>query len=156
MTTDAKLYWLLNDFIKALDSLDDNANRLWGKMNLRQMIEHMIDSVRIATEKNIYPLHTPEDKLPLFRKFMLSEKEFSPETVNPLMDEYPVEETISSKSEAVQILKQELQAFEIYFRDDPDKVTLNPIFGFLNFDEWVQLLYKHSKHHLKQFGADLS
>ena len=33
-----------------------------------------------------------------------------------------------------------------------EKKTLHPVFGELNFEEWVLLHYKHVGHHLKQFG----
>jgi len=36
--------------------------------------------------------------------------------------------------------------------DDKLKTTLHPVFGELNFEEWILLHYKHVTHHLKQFG----
>lgn len=31
----------------------------------------------------------------------------------------------------------------------------HPVFGDLNFEEWVLLNHKHVVHHLKQFGVDV-
>ena len=39
------------------------------------------------------------------------------------------------------------------FEKNPDLVTRNPFFGDLNFEQSVQLLYKHALHHLRQFGG---
>jgi hypothetical protein len=43
--------------------------------------------------------------------------------------------------------------FEV-FEKDTALVTRNPFFGDLNFEQNVQLLYKHSLHHLRQFGVE--
>ncbi|TXH28993.1 MAG: DUF1569 domain-containing protein, partial [Cyclobacteriaceae bacterium] len=34
----------------------------------------------------------------------------------------------------------------------PAKKTTHPVFGALNFDEWILLHYKHVTHHSRQFG----
>ena len=45
--------------------------------------------------------------------------------------------------------------FEV-FEKDPGLKTINPVFGELDFDSNIQLLYKHALHHLKQFGIDVN
>ena len=40
-----------------------------------------------------------------------------------------------------------------YFKNNPAAKTSHPVFGDLDFEEWVLLHYKHVTHHLKQFGA---
>jgi len=54
--------------------------------------------------------------------------------------------------ESLTELETELNGFFGYFSEDPEKKTLHPVFGELNFAEWVQLHHKHVTHHLKQFG----
>ena len=53
--------------------------------------------------------------------------------------------------EAVADLSRSVEAFETYFKVDPDIRTMHPVFGELNFEEWVLLHYKHVTHHLRQF-----
>jgi hypothetical protein len=52
-------------------------------------------------------------------------------------------------------LERQVQYFFQYFSGDEEKKTLHPVFGELNFEEWVQLHHKHVKHHLKQFGVEI-
>jgi hypothetical protein len=54
--------------------------------------------------------------------------------------------------EALENLEESIKAFENYFKEDVSKTSLHPVFGELNFEEWVLLHYKHVRHHLKQFG----
>ena len=56
---------------------------------------------------------------------------------------------------AIGALQEELIFFFEAYEKDPNLVIRNPIFGDLNFDENVQLLYKHSLHHLRQFGINI-
>jgi hypothetical protein len=56
--------------------------------------------------------------------------------------------------EAVSKLHEAVEYFENYFKADPAKRTMHPVFGLLNFDEWVLLHYKHVTHHLRQFGIE--
>ena len=49
-------------------------------------------------------------------------------------------------------LAEAIAAFESYFKDDGPKICLHPVFGELNFEEWVLLHYKHVIHHARQFG----
>jgi hypothetical protein len=64
----------------------------------------------------------------------------------------PPEEKHSSILSAVSELEKEIADFIEFFEDKPGRTLVNPIFGELDFEGWVQLLYKHARHHLKQFG----
>ena len=55
---------------------------------------------------------------------------------------------------AIGALQQELIYFFEAFEKDPGFITRNPFFGDLNFEQSVQLLYKHALHHLRQFGVE--
>ena len=55
-------------------------------------------------------------------------------------------------SGADQKLQQELTYFFETFNNNPLLQTSNPFFGDLTYQQNVQLLYKHSRHHLTQFG----
>ena len=55
---------------------------------------------------------------------------------------------------AIGALQLELIYFFEAFGKDPQLITRNPFFGDLNFEQNVQLLYKHALHHLRQFGVE--
>lgn len=148
-----KAYFLRNEYADKLQDLKPGTERKWGKMNAQQMVEHMAEYIgmasgRIKTEKIV----TPEEHLEKYRQFLASEKEFRENTPNVLMPETPAPVKHSSLQDAIIDLKQETDHLFKVFEDDCDKKVLNPIFGELDYDMTMQLLYKHAWHHLKQFG----
>jgi hypothetical protein len=87
------------------------------------------------------------------RAFLESEKPFRENTPNALMPEIPAPVRNPSKEEALKELKNEIDFFFSVFEKNNLQVTRNPFFGDLNYEQNVQLLYKHAMHHLKQFGS---
>ncbi|MBK7850693.1 MAG: DUF1569 domain-containing protein [Bacteroidetes bacterium] len=152
---DSKLYFLQRKFIDKLTELDPDTKPLWGNMNVQQMIEHMSESLRIANGKNPHPLITPAEKVQAMKDFLASDKEFRPNTKNILMEETPPELRLKDKTKAIQELENEIKYFVAHFEEHPGTTVTNPFFGHLTFQEWIQLLHKHAKHHLKQFGVEV-
>lgn len=128
----------------------------WGKMNLQQMIEHLaLDAVPTASGRRVFEkILTAPEQLPKMRSFLLSEKPFRENTPNPLMEQVPPPAVYKTLQGAIGALQEELIYFFETFEKNPLLVTRNPFFGDLNFDDNVQLLYKHSLHHLRQFGVE--
>lgn len=149
-----KLDFVLFEFPAKLKALDPQTKGMWGKMNVQQMIEHMIDSVKEANGKIPRTIVTAPERLQAMKDFIMSEKEFKPNTKNVLMGEEPLLVRHVSVSNAIAELESELINFEKHFTANPDSRITNAFFGDLNYDEWVQLLHKHSMHHLKQFGGE--
>lgn len=83
---------------------------------------------------------------------MMSEKPFK-EIRNPLMSDAPISDKIQTVQGAIGALQQELIYFFEVYEKEPQLIIRNPFFGDLNFEQNVQLLYKHALHHLRQFGA---
>ena len=149
-----KAHFLKNEYTKKLAILHPDTERLWGKMNVQQMIEHMTDYVRIASGKTILEIVTPEERIPKMQGFLESEKQFPENTPNSLMPDTPPPVRNASKDEAIEELEAELDHFFAAHEADATKVTPNPFFGHLVFDQQVQLLHKHATHHLRQFGVE--
>ena len=147
--------FLRTKLVTYLQQLNPQTPARWGKMNVQQMIEHFAgDAVRNASGRlKIEQMVTPADHLPRMKEFLLSEKPFKENTKNPLMGEEPAPLRYKTVQAAIGALQQELIYFFEAFEKDPRLITRNPFFGDLNFDENVQLLYKHALHHLKQFGV---
>jgi hypothetical protein len=147
-----KASFLKNEFVNTLAEIAPDTKGLWGKMNVHQMIEHMSFSFRQANGKDKYALLTPEENVPKMQAFLMSDKPFRENTPNPIIGD----DTIPVKNATIQAALNELQTeindFLALHETKPDTVLTNPFFGDLNYDMWVQLLYKHSLHHLKQFG----
>ncbi len=148
--------FLRTKLITYLQRLDPNTPPSWGKMNVQQMIEHYGgDAVRNANGRLIIDnIITPPDHLNRMREFMLSDKPFKENTKNPLMSEEPAPTRYKTVQAAIGALQQELIYFFEVYEKTPEMKTRNPFFGDLNFEQNVQLLYKHAMHHLKQFGVE--
>ena len=156
MVNEIKRKFLEDQFILLVKSIDPAARARWGKMNAQQMVEHVAGFFRISTDKLKFPFVTQPEQLPKFRAFLLSEKEFRENTKAPMLPDAPFPVRYSTMDESVTDLETQVQYFFQYFSNDTEKRTLHPVFGELNFEEWVQLHHKHVKHHLKQFGVEIN
>lgn len=148
----AKEKFLKEDFIELLKQLSDNEVGAWGVLSPQGMIEHMTDAFGNAYGKIHIPQHTPDAILPKVRAFVLSETPFKENTKNALMSETPAPLRNNSITEAIWELEKEIDAFMNYYKANPESIKLNPFFGEFNYEEWLHLLDKHAKHHLKQFN----
>ena len=147
--------FLRTKFIPLLQRLDPSTPPQWGKMNVQQMIEHFAEMFRWANGKVKHEkILTSPDRLQAFRDFMMSEKLFKENTKNKLMGEEPEPVKHKTVRAAIGELHEEIIYFFDVFEKSPELKVRNPFFGDLNFEESIQLLHKHSLHHLKQFGVE--
>ena len=149
-----KLDFLTDGAFKKLELLQEHSKANWGVMNPQEMTEHLADFFDVSTEKVKTKLYTPEEHLPRYMEFLMSEKEFKENTKAPadLLGEKPLPLRLPSLDAAKANLKNSVNDFVDYFSEDEMKRTLHPAFGMLNFEEWIRLHYKHVLHHLKQFN----
>ncbi|HSU28291.1 MAG TPA: hypothetical protein VLJ68_07915 [Chitinophagaceae bacterium] len=148
--------FLRTKLITCLQRLDPATPARWGKMNVQQMIEHYSrEAVRNANGRlKVETIVTAPENLGKMREFMMSEKPFRENTVNPLMEKEPPALYFNTVQAAIGALQQELNYFFEVYEAQPNMVIRNPFFGDLNFEQNVQLLYKHALHHLRQFGVE--
>lgn len=140
------------DTVQVLDRIDKlhaDSRPLWGKMNVFQMVVHCqkpldvyFGSIRL--KRGLAGL--------LFggmakRKF-LSDVPF-PKNL-PTVKEFKIVHEGDLQKEKNK-LKEIIQQFASSARTD--EVRTHPFFGKLTGTEWAALLYKHTDHHLQQFGV---
>ena len=150
---ESKIKFIKTDFIALLKPLVPEQKGKWGLMNAQQMVEHVTDFFKISTGRISFPVVSPAEQLPKLKEFLWSDKQFrentkAPENIipaDPLPIRYP---TIQI---AIEKLDREIGSFFETFKNDLEKKASHPVFGELNFDDWVQLHYKHLQHHAKQF-----
>ena len=146
--------FIINTCIPLFTSLKADVAGNWGKMNAQQTVEHVAAFFYVSSGKIKFDLVTPVEHLPKFREFLLSEKQFRENTKAP--GNVIGEEALPLRHETMEDALKELTAsitdFENYFKGNEDKTTMHPVFGELNYAEWVLLHYKHVTHHLRQFG----
>ena len=149
-----KLQFLRKGMFLLLEKLTADKIQVWGKMNAQQMLEHLSDFFNVSTGKITFDLVTPAEHLPKYREFLYSDKEFRENTKAPsnVLGEVPLPERKANIESAREYLKKSVEEFINFFQGDIEKRTTHPVFGPLNFEEWVLLHYKHVRHHLRQFG----
>jgi hypothetical protein len=150
----AKLDFIEHGFISLVSNLPVNTVAKWGKMNAQQMVEHLTGFFKVSSNKINFPLVSPSEHLPKLKAFLHSDKEFRENTKAPtsVIGEEPLPTRSNNMEEAVAALEQSIEEFIDHFEGDAYKTTLHPVFGELNFEEWILLHYKHLVHHAKQFG----
>ena len=151
---DKKLSFLQGGLFDLLKNLHAGSTSRWGKMNAQQMIEHTADFFDVSAEKLHFDLVTPPEHLPKYKEFLLSDKDFRENTKAPasVLGEEPLPLKHACIGDAIKSLHTSVAGFMDHFKSDPLKTTLHPVFGPLDFNEWVLLHYKHATHHLRQFG----
>lgn len=150
-----KANFLRNKLVATLSDIGPDTQQAWGKMNVHQMVEHMSDSFREANGREPRELVTPDEHVPKMQAFLMSDKPFRENTPNKLMPEEPSAPRHETIAASLEELKEEIEHFFEVFAKEPSKKITNPFFGVLGYEQWVQLLYKHSMHHLKQFGVEV-
>lgn len=141
----------ITEIIPLLDQLDPNAKPLWGTMSAQRMVEHLSDSLRVASGKEQFPLEIPEDKFEKMIAFIDSE--------HPLPRNFQASfaaENVPLRNEEIELAIDEFLLewidFENHFAEDPDRIEYHPHFGPLNYEQWHRLHSKHLTHHFQQFG----
>jgi hypothetical protein len=149
---DRKYKFLKEEFVPLLRELPSEKKGRWGVLNAQQMVEHFSDSVKIASGRLAQPAVVEGETLEKYREFLMSDKPFKENTKNPYMTEEPAALRCPDMEAALDELQKELDYFFFIFEDQGPFTTLNPFFGELDFQQNIQLLYKHAIHHLRQFG----
>lgn len=151
-----KFNFLTEESLQVINNFTVENKPVWGVMQTQEMIEHLADFYDVSAQKIKVKLYTSEEQLPLYKAFLLSDKVFRENTKAPveLIGEKPGPLKFSTLAEAKENLANAVKDFVAYFKNNETAKTLHPVFGDLNFDEWVLLHYKHVMHHLKQFGHE--
>ncbi len=141
-------------FPALLQQANSDITPKWGKMDFQQMLEHVADFFQVSTQKQHYPLVSPPEHMPKLKEFLMSDKPFRENTKAPtsIIGEEPLPYRYASVDEAMQEVIAEVNYFFQLYADEPEMTAVHPVFGELNYEEWVRLHYKHVTHHLRQFG----
>ena len=140
-----------DELISRINSLNENSNRLWGKMTVRQMIRHCL----MNDEMNMGKMNLKQVFIGrLFGKMAL--KSF-------LRDEKPIKKNMGTLPELkiTEDVKEDLQTLKEQWVASLQKYTdlennheyIHSFFGKINKEQVGLMAYKHISHHLRQFGV---
>lgn len=135
-----------------LEKLTADTKPKWGKMSAQHMLEHVGNTLVIVNSKKELPTVTPEDKLPAYRQFLMSDKPFAHDIPNQFVGENPPALRFENLETAKIKVLAALENFHKFFAENPDATPVHPFFGKLNYEEWLQFQRKHFTHHFTQFG----
>lgn len=139
-----------NDLEERINKLTAASLPLWGSMNVSQMFMHCTVSIKISLGEIIPELkeeylkigRTVKDRVletDLFSKNLPTSKEF-----------------LSLDGGSFDVNRDTLLDYLNRFAEtDPEslKIATHPYLGDLTMKEWGILIYKHTNHHLSQFGV---
>jgi hypothetical protein len=132
-----------------LSRLKPDTTPLWGRMNAAQMIAHLVGWMKMANgELKTAPLHRPI-RYPLVKQFIIYWMPW-PKGL-PTAPELLSREKYDFAGEQASF-RRYLKAYE---KARPSNTVWpeHPAFGKLTTKEWGALGYRHTDHHLRQFGV---
>jgi hypothetical protein len=138
------------ELIDRINKLTPDTKPDWGKMNVSQMLEHCTVSVKLALGEIKPEINEENLKLGRLVKGRVFETEvFSKEL--PTTKEF-----IAINDGNFCINKEIFIDYLNKFSESSRKIEINgmhPYFGILTMEEWSKLIWKHTNHHLIQFGV---
>ena len=145
--TDAKIQ-------ECLSNLTEDAKPKWGIMTPQHMIEHLEHTYRIASgEIQDFEIATPEKILEKVHNSLYNYKPFPKNSNFPLLEKDTLDNLKHTNfTIAIEKLKEARDNYKTYFKENPDAILNNLVFGELNRYEWYLMERKHLNHHFEQFN----
>ena len=137
------------NILARVEKLAPNMKPMWGRMSAAQTVAHMADWFRMAIgairveSKNTIMRFTPLKQLLIYALPFPRNLPTAPE----LLKSEPGVWTGDTRD-----LKDLVRRAVQKHTDKNAKWPNHPIFGSISGDDWGVLAYRHTDHHLKQFG----
>jgi oxepin-CoA hydrolase/3-oxo-5,6-dehydrosuberyl-CoA semialdehyde dehydrogenase len=136
-----------------LDKLDESVVALFGKMTPQHMVEHVSKAMSISNGNLAVPLLVDPARAEKQKRIMIfTDRPFPMGMQAPSLGGNLDVLTHKNLEEAKQALKAELEKFDQWYDEDPERRSMHPFLGDLNHDEWIRFHNKHFTHHFGQFG----
>ncbi len=143
--------FLYDELPQILNTIDKNAKAEWGLMTPHHMIEHLSLLVAFSNGKINAPSYFDEENQLKNKVFLQQEKVTFPKNFNATGNT----KLMPLRFEDIEVSKQKLiesfHLFKNYFEENENQTANHPIFGKLNYEEWLIFHVNHVKHHLDQF-----
>ena len=143
-----------NKIQEYLAKLSSDSKPKWGIMTPQHMIEHLEYTYKIASgEIQDFEVSTPEKILEKVHASLYNYDKFPRNTNFPLLEKDTLDTLRSDDLEiAIGKFKEERGKYLTFFKDNPETILKNMVFGDMNRYEWYLLERKHLNHHFEQFG----
>jgi hypothetical protein len=134
-----------------VEKLTVNSQRLWGKMNVGQMLAHCNVSMETAMGKHfIKRIFIGRIIGTLMKRKVLNEKPFGKNSPTDKTYIFTDKDKLDFEKEKSKLK----QSIILFFEAGAAKCTTypHPFFGKFTAEQWAILQWKHLDHHLRQFG----
>jgi hypothetical protein len=120
----------------------------WGKFTVAGMLCHLRESARMASGE----LRVPDAGKKPFQTFPLKHLLLH---VLPFPKGAPTAPLllVTSPEEFEEAVRQVTKALDAFLHEEQRPAPPHPLFGPLTRKQWGALVYKHTDHHLRQFGV---
>ena len=138
-----------------LRSLEEGRSPRWGRMNVNQMACHVGDPLRIALGDLLAADASTFLPRTVLRRLVL----WGAPPPRGRIRTFAEIDQEAGRGTAPRSLAEDVAAFEVLLDRFVAHVGVggalaaNPIFGPLTARDWGRLLWTHTHHHLRQFGA---
>lgn len=140
---------------KLLNGLTENTKPNWGKMTAQQMLEHLETTILYSIgELEAEKCFTPEEHLEKYQDSLYNHRKMPKNFPAPFLPEDGTLPELKYKNleQAKEKFLENLQKYQIYYRENPEAEHMHFVFGKLN-KEMMELMHrKHFTHHFEQFG----
>jgi hypothetical protein len=138
--------------VDRLQKLTGNERPIWGRMNVNQMVSHLVQACEmpfqpIMPDRSTFFSRTVIKLLILYVLPMPKGVKVSRELDQQADGRKP----IGFAADRQRVIEEISRIAEL----SPDHQCLghHPFFGRMTFKEWAVIAYKHTDHHLRQFGV---
>jgi hypothetical protein len=137
------------DFCRRVDRLTPGAMPQWGKFNATQMLAHLNDAMRMSMgelpvkSKNMPLRYPPLKQLIIYALPFPKGAPTAPELIARGGEAQFAEEQAAFRTLAERLGKKSADG----------QWPEHPAFGRLSYQAWGVLAFRHTEHHLKQFGV---
>ncbi len=141
----------LENILPYFEKLSPESKPLWGSMSAQRMVEHLTDTLKIATGENPQKLEIPADRIERMQAFLESDKPMAQNIEVPF-----AKKDTGLRHEELELAVDEFVDtwlhFEELYEQNPELKELHPFYGQLSYEQWQRLNSKHLTHHFTQFG----
>ena len=144
-------YFFNTTLANALIKLETDSTAVWGDMNAKQMLFHLIQSSKMMHLGNS-TLLIKEEYIEKAIAFLYSDKEIKRGLVVPKEIGYSFDDNISTNIEELkEDLMESTNTMLVFLTKNKDFKAIHPFFGELTAVQWSIFQRKHYTHHLSQF-----
>ncbi len=139
---------------ECLNNLKADAKPAWGIMTPQHMIEHLEFTYRVASgEIQDFEIATPEKILEKVHNTLWNYEPFPRNSQFPLLEKDKLDDLKHQDlATAIEKFVEAREDYKTFFKENPEAVLKNYVFGEMNRYDWYLMERKHLNHHFEQFG----